>query len=930
MPCNKLFFDSRCSKLFEMCLYHVVQLSLLFATRTILAKTTSLPSPRFDCFPEDNATERLCIKRGCLWSEIIPKCYYPSDYGYVLDGEIESSSNGYTALIKQRYPSYYDTSPIPEVRVNIYEETQHRMRIKFTDENAKNSRYEVPIDLPSIPSTKPTNTQHDILFNSDIFGFNIHRKSNSQSIINTAMPGFIYSDQFISISMSIGNHSKIYGFGERFSDLLIDLNHTTVSLFSRDIWNSYPSLNSGYGVHPFGLFVDESNGDSFGLFFVNSNAMEFAFTPDPSLQFRTIGGILDFYVFLGPKPLDVVRQYHELIGFTFFPPYWSFGFHLCRWGYLTLNKTKQIVANMRNAKIPYDVQWLDIDYMDNYKVFTFDNESFDGLPQFIEEELHQQYDMKFIQIIDPGISTAPYDTFTNGIANDVFIKSKNHSLYTGKVWPGGTVFPDYFAPNTVDWWMDEVQKWYEKIKFDGFWIDMNEPSNFGGDLCSNNTFDNSPYFPKGLETDDIDDPFGCGQHTVCMNTIQSYRNTSVTEHYNVHSLYGYSMMRATHKALSVLHQRPFIISRSTFASSGQYGGKWHGDNNAQFDHLKQSISAMIMFSMFGLPMNGADICGFFGNASVELCSRWIEIGAFYPFARNHNAISSVFNTTDQDPPSLGAQVVEIHRKYLTMRYSFLPLLYSLFYKAHAKGLNVINALFMVWFDDTNTYDINEQYLWSDVLLFSPATYGGQRTVNAYLPPMQPNKTLQERWFNVENGEEVPQNGWNMEMDTPLDKTHIHMRGGCIMVLQNINTNDEMPVLTTVEARKRAYKLVIALDAEYSAFGDVFIDDGVSNEYQTQNMFDFVEFEFAENRLLTNVVRNDSFDNAMANDGLLNEIAVFGMDLDINQFALNVNDHNYIHFEYDSEFNVFKIVGLKLKIDESFTIEFVHKKHKSEL
>ena len=280
-------------------------------------------------------------------------------------------------------------------------------------------------------------------------------------------------------------------------------------------------------------------------------------------------------------------------------------------------------------------------------------------------------------ILDPAIdidtkdSDGTYDTFTRADQLDVWVKGPDGEPFTGKVWPDGNVyFPDYFQNVTQQWWIGEIIAFYDKVKFDGLWIDMNEPANFGsGDMikgCPYNKYNNPPYLPKDLLGGSLI------EKTLCADSIQIV-NGQEELHYNVHSLYGWSESKSTLDGVrEATKTRGWILSRSTFIGSGNWAAKWLGDNWSQWSNLHTSIIGMIQFNMFGIPHVGADICGFIGNTTAEMCARWHQLGAFYPFSRNHKEI----NADHQDPVNLGEQVANITRDALKYRYNFLPILYT--------------------------------------------------------------------------------------------------------------------------------------------------------------------------------------------------------------------------------------------------------------
>ena len=650
------------------------------------------------------------------------------------------------------------------------------------------------------PVVTKKSSQQDYLvsFTRYPFGFAVTRKSTGRVLFNSTAGAMIFEDQFLQLSTLLPSN-VIYGLGEHVEDFQLNTNWSRLTLFARDAGTPVGGTNL-YGVHPFYVNI-EPDGNANGVFLLNSNAMEIILQPRPDLTYRTIGGILDFYIFLGPEPDSVVQQYTEVIGRPFLPPYWSLGFHLCRWGYKTSNHTKEINDLMRSKGIPQDVQWNDIDYMKDHLDFTFDPQRFAGLPE-LAEYLHQN-NQHYIPIVDPGIYSGDpsYPPYRDGLKVGAFVKRPDtDSPLIGKVWPGNTAFPDFFNAKTIQYWQEQLQGFHDKVKFDGLWIDMNEPSNFvDGSInsCPASKYETPPYVPH----------VGGGHlnsKTICMAARQA---SGI--HYNLHSLYGHSELIASSKALqNILKKRTLVISRSTFPSSGKYGGHWLGDNHSQWPDLRYSIPGLLNFNLFGIPLVGADICGFGGNTNKKLCSRWMQLGAFYPFSRNHNTKGA----TPQDPPALGDDVIDISRKALLLRYSLLPYLYTLFFKAHTQGSTVARSLVFEYPKDSNTFSISHQFLWGPALMISPVVMEDSNTVKAYFP--------NDMWYDFYTGKALQGQGQYINLDTPMDKINLHIRGGYILPLQQ-------PGITTVDSRKNPFVLVVALGSSGDGVGELYLDDGDS-------------------------------------------------------------------------------------------------------
>uniref|UniRef100_A0A8C7KBT5 Alpha glucosidase n=1 Tax=Oncorhynchus kisutch TaxID=8019 RepID=A0A8C7KBT5_ONCKI len=471
------------------------------------------------------------------------------------------------------------------------------------------------------------------------------------------------------------------------------------------------------------------------------------------------------------------------------PPYWSLGFHLCRWG------------------LP-DVQWNDLDYADKRRVFTFDPQRFVDLPDMVKE-FHQK-GMKYILILDPGISsTSPpgtYPPFDEGQRRGVFIRNSTGQTLLGKVWPGPTAFPDFTNPETQSWWEDCIREFHSRVPLDGLWIDMNEPASFvqgSVEGCPDSDLDSPPYVPPV-----IGGQLNTG--TLCMSAQQN-----LSTHYNLHNLYGLTEASATHSALvKVRGSRPFVLSRSSFPGIGRFSGVWTGDVRSDWEQLRYSIPAVLLFGLFGVPLVGADVCGFGGDTTEELCVRWTQLGAFYPFMRNHNDKPNA----PQEPYVFGQEAQTAMRSAVMLRYSLLPFLYTLFYHAHTSADTVATPLFLQFPSDPNCQTIDRQFLWGSSLLVSPVLEQGAVELAAYLPP--------GTWYSLK--------GQYLLLPAPLDTINVHVREGHIIPQQE-------PGLTTSASRSNPFLLTVALSAGGWAWGDLFWDDGDSLDTFQRGDYSYVIF-----------------------------------------------------------------------------------------
>lgn len=442
--------------------------------------------------------------------------------------------------------------------------------------------------------------------------------------------------------------------------------------------------------------------------------------------------------------------------------------------------------------LPLDVMWNDIDYMDSYMDFTLDPVRFptsevQAFVDYLHE--HQQH---YIVIVDPGIFIDDqYEAYNQGSEMNVWITDYTGTEpLVGKVWPGYTTFPDFSHPNASAFWSGQISKFRANgPAFDGLWIDMNEISNFCTGSCTQ--------FPVAVPSPDPWDnpPFCPTTQPLNTSTISISAQQYIGRNYDTHSMYGFSETVLTAKALeNLLNRRSIVISRSTFAGSGFHGGHWLGDNFSRWSDLKLSISGVLNFQLFGIPLVGADICGFNSETTQELCSRWMQLGTLYPFSRNHNAIKM----RSQEPYAFGQQHLDISRQAIRLRYLILPYFYSLFFEAHVNGSTVWRPLFFEFPSDAKTIAIDEQFMIGSSILVSPALYQNQTVVSAYFPTESSSATL---WYDFFNGTQYI-GGTSYNLFTPIDRINLHLRGGSILPTQFAS-------LTTAASRNNSFMLIVA-------------------------------------------------------------------------------------------------------------------------
>lgn len=576
------------------------------------------------------------------------------------------------------------------------------------------------------------------------------------------------------------------------------------------------------------------DGKAHGILLLNSNGMDILLQPG-FITYRVLGGVFDFYVFAGPTPQDVLRQYLEVVGKPAMMPYWSFGWHQCRWGYKSLDEVKTVVRKYNESGIPLETMWMDIDYMDGYKDFSFDPVRFpwQKVREF-KNELERNH-QKMVVIVDPGIKIeAGNPTFERGLRDSVYMKNirNGNQSFVGSVWPGKTVFPDWLNPKTENWWTEEIKQWFAQVPLDGLWLDMNEIANFCNGDCNFPTpsreqmkMDYSAFPGVGIHGSQFNphyppykiDNGGRGQELILEHRtapMDAVYHGDLLEYF-MHNLYGRMEVETTYHSLKKLYpkDRPFLLTRSTFAGSGRFSAHWLGDNWSTWESLRLSLPGVLNFaSLFGMPMVGADICGFLENASEELCIRWTQMGSVvYPFARNHN-----WNEGTPQEPYLWPNVVEASKKYLHgVRYKLLPYWYTLFSRAHHYSESAIVRPLLFEFADpeselSSLYDaeqvlsIDRQVLVGPGLLVSPVLDPGSRSVRAFFP--------RGTWYDYFTGtlfaDHAEQGQWR-DIDAPLNVLPLHVRGGFLIPrharVENLYTTDAL-------INDRSYELFGAVDA----------------------------------------------------------------------------------------------------------------------
>ncbi|CAG8596714.1 11824_t:CDS:10, partial [Scutellospora calospora] len=566
------------------------------------------PSTRVDCgylgIQKDECENRL----NCCWDPRedaigVNYCFYrarPCSGYKVINSKIsERYLNGDLELRGLGCRNYGPDQR--KLKFFVEHQTANRLHLKIFD--PAKSRYEIPeyiVPISSIESIK-SDPLYQFSYKDDPFTFSVTRVSTQEQIINTDVSGvdsLVFEEQYLEITFELPHDPYIFGLGEVVRPLRRDPRGTFQTLWSRDA--ATPRNENIYGTQPF--YVDVRNGTAHGVFLRNSNGMDVTITPGnpPKLTWKVIGGVLDFYFFLGPTPADVIAQYTELVGRPAIPPYWALGYHQCRWGYHNLSTLYHVVSEFKNHNIPLETIWNDLDYMEGFKDFTWNSINYprEETAKFVNM-LHEN-DQHYVVIVDPGIKIERgYWPYEEGVNRGIFIKNAREEDLVGQVWPGLTHFPDWFNKDTEKYWGDAIERWLHTVDVDGLWIDMNEPASWCKGECTDSNFV-KPTLPNSL-TNDIqqhdDIPlFIPNNESVSINTTVDSLNLNEPPYridngaarlpldsltlsmdarhangfveYDVHNLFGHMEAMTTWKVWNERFgkgKRPFIITRSTFA-----------------------------------------------------------------------------------------------------------------------------------------------------------------------------------------------------------------------------------------------------------------------------------------------------------------------------------------------------------------------------
>lgn len=516
-------------------------------------------------------------------------------------------------------------------------------------------------------------------------------------------------------------------------------------------------------------------------------------------RFMSESGVIDIFVLMGNKPKDVFRQYTALTGTAPLPPRFSLSYHQCRWNYVDEADVRAVDEGFDTHDIPADVLWLDIEYTNQKKYFTWDAEKFAHPSEMVANLTAKG--RKLVVIIDPHIKReAGYFLHEDATEQGLYVKDKDGKDYEGWCWPGSSSYLDFFNP--------AVTKYYaERYSFDNFpgtskdvhiWNDMNEPSVFNGP--------------------EITMPKDCRHYKPPQDGQDGL--TSYWEHRHIHNEYGLWHIRGTHEGMLSRANgkyRPFILTRSAFSGTQRYAAVWTGDNAAEWGFLQASVPMCISLAAAGISFCGSDVGGFFKYPEAEMMTRWYQAGAYQAFFRAHSHIE----TKRREPWLYDASTTARIRDAVRRRYALLDFWYTLFYEHSQDGLPVTRPLFQEFPNEEETFTIDNSYLLGDKLLIHPVLEAGVSSVKVYLPGRE-SHTI---WYDVDSYQAYPANGY-INVDVNIAKIPVYQRDGTIVPRkERVRRSSALMV-------NDPYTLVVALDYNNNAEGSLYIDDGETYDYKS--------------------------------------------------------------------------------------------------
>ena len=644
-----------------------------------------------------------------------------------------------------------------DLTLRVHVITPHILRLRYAVEGRFENDFSYGIDpkfkIEKTDVSIEETTTHLFLKTSEVncridkASLSVGFLDNNGNLLNEDEKGFHwepneeYGNNIIQMTKKVMSGEVFYGLGDKPTDL--NLKGRKFQNWGTDTYGYLKDSDPLYKNIPFyyGLHKEMA----YGIFFDNSFKTYFDFAKERTdvMSFWAHGGEMNYYFIAGPQLMDVCQRYTMLTGTPEMPPMWALGFQQCKLSYYPESKVKEVANKFREYQIPCDAIYLDIDYMDGFRCFTWDNERFPDPKRMVDELKEQGF--QTMVIIDPGIKIdKEYDVYKEGIENDYFCKWPDGGYVQGKVWPGECYFPDFTRPDVREWWAGLYKGLIQDVGVAGVWNDMNEPAVFE---VEGQTFKPTVLF-------DYDG--------------------NQCSHRKAHNIYGMQMARATADGVKQFRdgKRTLIITRSGYSGLQRYSSVWTGDNIASWEHLWLADVQAQRLAISGVSFCGSDIGGFIEQPTGEMMVRWIQLGIFHPFCRVHSS----GDHGDQEPWSFDDETLHLFKRFVELRYQLLPYIYTSFYQYHKTGVPMLRPIVFYDQQDIETTERDHEFLCGDHILVCPVIKEKVSSRKMYIP--------RGTWFNFWSNKKF-EGGKEAQVNAPLDKIPMFIKAGAVLPMYPI-------------------------------------------------------------------------------------------------------------------------------------------------
>ncbi|XP_077491736.1 lysosomal alpha-glucosidase-like [Amblyomma americanum] len=846
---------------------------------------------RFDCHPDPGLSRASCEWRGCCYlqnasNEGGPACYFPT--GYV----------GYKMTHWKDSPSGVSLSHMTRVRPSGLPEDASQINVRAALHTSQIARLTVtsPEDIyrtnvPTVPEKREPASQALGVYTTRMGDVVVYRRSDGQILFETDIARLVYTPRLVQL-VTLVPTMHLYGFGEGRGRLLRDITQPHAA-FNRDLLALNDTRYLFHGSHPFYMGFDRM-GASFGVYFRTSAIYEVLGHSMPALTFRSLGSQVDVFVLGGPTPADVVRQYLDVVGRPAMPPLWATGLHasMPRVPPPTMEEGNHLVPLLSRGNYRVDVAWMPVDITREKCEYT------------------RYFEMSFLRPSLRVVHTLVPTLTEQSPSSPICFLALMEAKYLGitlhnqtqesleEQVPAGNItghIVDFSAPR-YDMYLSKVLKaLYLRSPMDGLWLDNNEPTLWTGEPpggCAMDGWDILPYTPKVLLSEG---PLDSG--TLCMS-----QQLGSGPHLLAHNALPYEQAQAAYGVLAQLSgERPFIVSRASYSGIGKFAGHVIHGLRPTWEDLRLSVPMLLTASLLGMPLSGAELCGdgftLSSPADQELCVTWFSLAVFYPLLRTSNGELFL-----RQPPAFSTAFLSETLDMLDVRFLLRPYLYYLFHRSHVAGDTVMRPLFIEFPSDTETRNIDDQFLWGSGLMIIPILKPltqKSRLRRAYLP--------EGTWYNFYNGALVRSSlyGEYWHLYHGSHRVLLLLRGGHVLV------TSAPPPFAISPGQGMDYSLRVVLDDNLQAKGSVYCDDGVSLGSYENGAYGLADVIFHKDTLVVvprhtgfacGVVRELRFVGLRSGpelttlDGVPLHFTTHGNQTVISNLALPLNETSVLRFQ----------------------------------